>query len=143
MEIQMKRRWVWILLTALGAGCSSGDGPELTDVTGRVMVDGSPIAGAVLTFVPEAGGSPSYGRTDSDGRYQLMFTFTKSGAMLGKHNVEIESRKIPASEAEEMRASGQEVPEYREIPKAYRQPGALTAEVVSGNNEINFELNSK
>jgi hypothetical protein len=43
-----------------------------------------------------------------------------------------------------MRAEGQDVPStYVEIPAKYREPGALTAEVESGSNEINFELTSQ
>jgi hypothetical protein len=132
-----------LTLTFLLAGCGGPDGPELATVTGRVTVDTSPVAGAVITFLPDGSGSPSYGRTDADGRYELMFTFTKSGAMVGKHSVEIETRKIPPAEADEMRAGGLEVPVFQEIPKSYRTPGALTAEVRPGHNEIDFNLVSR
>jgi hypothetical protein len=63
-------------------GCGN-DGPELAEVTGVVTVDGKPVPGAVLTFVPTGGGSPSYGGTDTLGKYRLMFTDTKYGAMIG------------------------------------------------------------
>ncbi len=81
----MNRKLIAVLLfcgLSLLAGCSDG-GPELREVTGRVTVDGKPVPGAILTFVPTAGGSPSYGGTDNDGNYKLMFTDTKYGAMVG------------------------------------------------------------
>ena len=43
-----------------------------------------------------------------------------------------------------MRAEGQTVPEQTKLvlPKKYREPGALTAEVKSGRNTIDFPLTS-
>lgn len=123
-------------------GCSS-DGPELTDVTGKITLDGQPVAGCQVTFVPDGGGSPSYAQTDAKGEYRLMFTRNKYGAMLGRHNVSLETRKLSAAEKEELRAAGEEVPaDSVSIPKKYREDGALTAEVKSGKNKIDFELTS-
>lgn len=130
------------LCFAICTGCSDG-GPELASVTGVVTIDGKPIPNAVLTFVPEEG-SPSYGQTSRDGHYALMFTDTKQGAMLGTHQVSIEVQRISKEEMAEMKAQGMEVPDKSvEIPKAYRQPGALTAEVKRGSNAIDFHLEAK
>ena len=126
-----------LLLAALGCG---SDGPELAEVTGAVTIDGKPLQGAILTFIPEAtGASPSYGGTDAEGKYSLMYSQDKSGAMIGKHNVEIETRKLNADDM----AEGMPVPVYVPIPKKYKQPGALTAEVKEGSNEIPFDLTTK
>ncbi len=94
---------------------------------------------AVLTFVPVAGGSPSYGATDREGKYRLAFTDTKFGAMVGEHEVEIATNKISASERAEMKAQGMEVPEQQvTIPKKYREKGALKATVERKANVIDF-----
>lgn len=123
------------------AGCGS-DGPELADVTGTVTLDGKPVPGAVLTFIPTSG-STSYGKTDASGKYTLMFTDTKYGAMIGSYKVEIEVKRIPPDEIAEMKAEGQQVAtEFVTIPKKYRADGALTAEVKSGENTIDFKLDS-
>ncbi|XZE46864.1 hypothetical protein SH467x_002160 [Pirellulaceae bacterium SH467] len=130
------------LCVATWTGCGDG-GPELASVTGVVTIDGQPIPNAVLTFVP-AEGSPSYGQTSRDGRFSLMFTDTKRGAMVGPHQVSIEVQRISKEELAEMKAQGMEVPDKTvEIPKAYRQPGALTAEVKRGSNAIDFHLEAK
>ena len=127
-----------ILLTSIGCG---NDGPELAEVTGVVTVDGQPVAGAVLTFVPTAGGSPSYGGTDNTGNYRLMFTDSKYGAMLGEHEVEIATNKPSAAEIAEMKAAGQSVNEnFVAIPKQYRKKGALTAKVERKRNKVDFTL---
>lgn len=128
---------------AFCVGCGAG-GPEVADVTGTVTLDGNPVPGAAVTFHPEAaGGSPSYGVTDDQGKYKMMFTMDRSGAMLGKNWVEIEVPKLSKSEIEEMKANGQTPPPRLQIPKKYKEQGALTAEVKSGANDIPFALTSK
>ncbi len=133
-----------VMLAAQLAGCGSG-GPELGEVTGRVTLDGQPVSGAVLTFISQTPkGTPSYGGTDDQGRYSLMFTNVKSGALLGDHVVEIETTKVSAGEARELVAQGLPAPPaYVPIPKKYKKPGAIVAKVESGRNTIDFELTSK
>jgi hypothetical protein len=129
------------LLTSL-LGCGDG-GPELASVKGIVTVDGQPVPNATLTFVPQEG-SPSYGQTNREGKYELMFTDVKRGAMLGSHQVTIEGQRLSKDELAEMKAQGMDVPDrIVEIPKAYRQAGALTAEVKRGSNAIDFNLETK
>ncbi len=137
-----KRIGIFVLacIGLMGAGCGPS-GPELREVTGTVTVNGKPVTGAVLTFVPVAGGSPSYGATDREGKYRLAFTDTKFGAMVGEHEVEIAANKISASERAEMKAQGMEVPEQQvTIPKKYREKGALKATVERKANVIDFPL---
>ncbi|MCU0717306.1 MAG: carboxypeptidase-like regulatory domain-containing protein [Pirellula sp.] len=130
-----------IVFTSL-SGCGDG-GPELASVKGVVTVDGQPVPNATLTFVPQEG-SPSYGQTDRNGSYELMFTDVKRGAMLGSHQVSIEGQRLSKEELAEMKAQGMDVPDrIVEIPKAYRQAGALTAEVKRGSNAIDFHLEAK
>jgi hypothetical protein len=128
-------------MTWLGlcAGCGRGAGPELAAVTGTVTLDGEPLAHANITFVPEGkNGSPSYGGTDADGRYRLLFSHNRAGAMPGKHRVQIEMQPPETDD------SGNPVvpTETVQLPAKYRVPGNLTAEVEPGENEIDFELDS-
>ncbi len=123
-------------------GCGS-DGPELAEVTGTVTVDGKPVPNAVLTFIPSAG-TTSYGKTDAQGKYKLMFTDSKSGAMLGTHNVEIEVKRYSKDEVNEMKAAGMDASsEFVPIPGEYKKPGALTAEIKRGSNTVDFTMTSK
>ena len=128
------------ILMALGCQPS---GPELATVTGKITLDGKPMYGVVVTFTAE-GGSASYGVTDTQGVYTLMFTDTKAGAMVGTNQVTLESPRVSPSELEELKAQGQEIPaEVAPVPRKYSATGALTAEVESGKNTIDFELTSK
>jgi hypothetical protein len=61
--------------------------------------------------------------------------------MIGKHEVEITTKKISP---DEMPDSGEAVESvYVPIPAKYRKRGELTAEVKNQRNEINFDLTSK
>jgi hypothetical protein len=144
----MAHRWLalWALFCAsfcvVNVGCDSG-GPQLGTVTGTITLDDKPMFGVVVTFVPE-GGSASYGVTDKNGVYTLMFTDTKAGAMVGPHKVTLESNRMSREEIAEMKAEGQEAPpEVSPVPRKYSGGTALTAEVKSGKNTIDFPLTSK
>jgi hypothetical protein len=129
-------------LCVFSAGCDSG-GPQLGTVTGKITLDDKPMFGVVVTFVPE-GGSASYGVTDKNGVYTLMFTDTKAGAMVGSHKVTLESPRLSREEIAEMKAEGQEAPpEISAVPRKYSGDAALTAEVKKGKNTIDFPLTSK
>jgi len=132
-----------VLVLFLSAGCGDG-GPELAGVTGTVTLGGKPVANAEVTFLPqEAGAAPSYARTDSQGDYVLMYTRDKAGARVGKHDVRIKADKISKEEAVELIADGEPVPEFVPIPNKYAERGALFAEVESGENDIDFQLDAK
>ena len=78
-----------MLLTALLSGCG-GSSVEVAPVSGRVTLDGAPLAGARIRFQPEAsGGSPSYGASDSDGNYVLGYNRDQQGALIGWHTVSV------------------------------------------------------
>ena len=125
------------MVVAAGCGVS---GPETAEVVGLVTVDGAPVLGASVTFVPSGfSGSPSYGETDATGRYRLAFTRRRFGALPGIHEVRIERLRTSAEEEAELRRdTGSAL--SRPVPARYSKPGALTAEVARGRNTIDFEL---
>ncbi len=55
MNRQVKYLLVLTFLTSVFVGCSGSDEPDLYEVTGQVMFQGAPLAGAQITFVPEKG----------------------------------------------------------------------------------------
>ena len=131
-----------VLCSALAVavvGCGGKSGPPLGVVTGTITVNGEPAPGVMITFIPQGKGSPSYGGTNEDGVYRLMFNQNRSGAEIGAHTVIIES---PEPETDD---SGIRIDEAAvvSIPKKYRQPGVLTAEVDSGRNRLDFDLDAK
>jgi hypothetical protein len=105
-------------------GCG-GSGLELAQVGGRVTLDGQPLGVARLMFQPEGLGSPSYGTTDSDGRYVLGYKRGVKGAMIGWHRISIQVE------------SG-----TRALPARYNTKTELRREVAPGDNVLDFELTS-
>jgi hypothetical protein len=124
---------IWgMLLAAMLSGCS-GSGPEVAPVSGRVTLDGAPLAGARIRFQPEAsGGSPSYGSADTDGQYTLGYKRGKAGALIGWHTVSIERGGHDNSENKSKPPA---------LPARYNTASELRQEVKAGeDNVINFDL---
>ncbi len=120
-----------ILFCLLLAGCGPGDG--LATVKGKVTLNGEPLEGAIVQFQPTAeGGSPSAGKTDAKGRYELMYTFDQPGAMPGEHVVSI---RTAAEYYDEEDAEGEE-----RIPAKYNSQSELKRTVEPGRNTFDFEL---
>lgn len=126
-----------LLLTAVGlAGCGNS---KIGYVEGTVNLDGKPLEGAVVTFIPEKG-RPAYGRTNADGWYELQYTREEKGTLIGKNKVTISTERVgdPDSDDPELQKS---VPEL--VPAKYNRKTELTADVESGSNTFDFELSSK
>jgi hypothetical protein len=109
------------------AGCGDG-GPRLASVSGTVRLGSEPLHGASVVFEPNPG-SPSFGFTDTDGRYSLRYTLSKDGAMVGTHTV-----RISTAEDEEGRRS------VERVPARYNVRSELRQEVRPGHNRIDFDL---
>ncbi len=113
------------------AGCGGKDG--LGRVTGKVTLDGKPLANASIEFVPVDGkGLTSYGRTDTNGEYYMMATRSAKGAAVGKNSV-----RITTYEVLDLQTT---LPEL--VPTKYNTATELEREVKSGSNSIDFELSS-
>lgn len=65
-------------------GCGKG---TLIKVQGVVTLDGEPLAGATVSFMPVGEGRPASGRTDADGRFRLTTSRTDDGALPGEYKV--------------------------------------------------------
>lgn len=120
-----------ILAVLLFHGCGGAERPPLARVTGIVTVGGTPLADAKVTFTPEEG-RPSFGNTDSNGRFELVYTADSKGAMLGKHIARIEPQTTDDNLSEE-----EDQAQRAKFPAA-AQDGSLTYEVKEGSN--NFEI---
>ena len=93
----VSRRWRLVAVALVGVlGCSQPpdddqvapgqSGPQVP-VRGVVTLDGKPLAGAVVTFLPESG-APGLSDTDEEGKYSLE-TWGKPGLPAGNYKVAI------------------------------------------------------
>ena len=79
------------LLASVLGGCGGEEGPKVVFVNGAVSVNGKPLEGAGVTFVPEPGPRESTtgnGTSDSSGRYRLRTRYG-DGVAPGKYKVTI------------------------------------------------------
>jgi hypothetical protein len=130
-------RFVWTACLISLAGCDS----DLAPVSGRVTLDGQPLAGAVVTFQPKTGrdstadvATGSVGRTDEEGRYTLrLIRPDKHGAVVGEHSVTISALKGGSDEAP---ATGPK------LPKAWSDGSKRFKVAARGTTDANFEITS-
>ena len=134
-------RWAWLCLIVVmlvtdGCGGGPADAPDLGQVTGTVTLDGKPLAGAEVQFLPEDG-RPSTGVTDAAGKYELAYTGESRGAKIGKHRVQIRTGRYVEKE------NGETEMTEESLPAKYHDKSELTADVVAGENTVNFDLTSQ
>jgi len=125
-------------------GCSTS---KIAPVSGRVTLDGKPLAGVHVGFQPIAKpgdmnpGSGSYAITDQAGNYTLLLVHGEQpGAMIGQHRVEITAKSEYAANIDPVRRPPPKV----FIPARYNQDSDLTCEVPAGGSAAaNFDLKSR
>jgi hypothetical protein len=80
-------------------GCAKAP-PTLTEVEGRILLDGQPLPSAHVQFIPQLDGFGaewnSVGSTDADGNFQLHCAFkNQPGAVVGTHWVLVTEMPVP------------------------------------------------
>jgi hypothetical protein len=68
------------------AGCGKGDYPEMARVTGTVTYKGKPVPNMMVNFMP-TDGRPSWGKTDTDGKFEMIYDSDYKGVKMGHHKV--------------------------------------------------------
>lgn len=147
------------LLVILAAGCSPS-APPLAPVSGRVTLDGKPLAGKTLQFLPESGtpGQGAGATTNASGEYKLLAarpgsTRDEAGAPPGTYRVVVVEPMFPidlpvqdANDPNAAPAIGPAAPtrKKQEIPAAYTKAETtpLRAEVPAKGGEIHLALES-
>jgi hypothetical protein len=87
-------------------GCS--EGPEVVPVTGTVTRNGKPVPGVMINFMPEDG-RPSWAITDAEGRYELQYSKSYTGGLVGKHKVFVGYDANPDGSAPALNEEQQEI----------------------------------
>lgn len=75
----------FVFTSALSSGCQKHQTYEKVSVSGRVLVDGSPLTIGYVRFIPTSGGRPAVANVGADGR----FDFGDQGVVVGKHRIEV------------------------------------------------------
>ena len=122
------------------AGCG---GPDVAPVSGKITLNGQPLAGAHVTFQPVSPGpnvrpevAGSVGRTDAAGQYSLRLVDPdRAGALVGEHRVTISTAAAGETDGE--------APKGERVPKSWRDGSQRFRVPTGGTSAANFELKSK
>jgi hypothetical protein len=114
-----------LVLAFVLAGCSRRF--PMAEVSGKVTLDGKPLSGATVMFVPEKGFAAA-GTLQKDGTFRLISGRPGSGAVIGTHKVAV----VPEDPIDER------------FPKKFRDPqtSGFSADVKAGKNSFEFDLPS-
>lgn len=123
-----------VILFLAAVGCS--DGPKVVPVTGVLKFKGKPVTNAYIEFIP-ASGRPSWGQTDSEGRFKLNYTREQDGAVVGKHKVYVRRRSATAAE-QEAEMTGKPMPLSKEGAELFDKYGQDKSKV-----EVEITKNTK
>lgn len=130
--------FVSALVAAIGCGPS---GPELGQVSGTISLDGQPLEGAYVTYLPmfpDGIELNAHRKTDANGFYEIQFSGERNGVMLGKHQVMV-STMDDVKDPETGR--NRKVPE--KVPSIYvNEKSPLILDVKAGENDGSFDLST-
>lgn len=132
-------------------GCHS-DHPDLAEVAAKVTIDGKPLGNGTITFESE-GHRPAIGRIVDGSIVEITTYEPGDGVPVGHHKVAISSTEQPRTADPGKGSRPGEKPIQASnymlgrslIPSRYNSPGTsgLTADIESGKNSVEFELDSK
>jgi len=141
-----------VLMAGLLIGCGGSDHEETAPVTGKITFQGASVTKGRIAFYPPKG-RPAMGSIQGDGTYSLTTFDQGDGALLGNHRVTITANEAvggpppPASFEDEIKQAGKTSSQALAkivwlVPQEYsnRKTSKLEAEVVSGNNTHDFNL---
>ncbi|HEX5272747.1 MAG TPA: hypothetical protein VFW33_19755 [Gemmataceae bacterium] len=143
----MRARLVLGLALGLALGCGSGQ--KFAPVSGKVTLDGQPLAGATVSLQPIApegsaeAGPGSAGKTNEKGEYTLTGDKGQKGALVGKHRVVITCLRQQAGDGDARPPRGG-WPLADKVPARYNSSSHETFEVpAGGTDKADFNLSSK
>lgn len=129
-------------------GC--GRGSNTAPVSGLVTLDGKPIAGAAVLFMPVEGGVPGRAATKDDGTFSLTTFKDDDGALVGRHRVAVSKVETtgaaPGPDGASGKLDGRQIRTTWLTPERYGTPttSGLEATVERGSkNAFDFRLTSE
>ena len=131
-----------LLCVAVGCGPSADAG--LVAAKGQVTLDGTPVSGVTVTFVPQEGvkGRGGFAVTDSDGRFDARIG-NAPGVLPGKYRVLFERLVTSDGNPVPPDVAPADVNASNALPAVYSNPSEspIVATVEpSGSEDLSFEL---
>lgn len=124
-------------------GCTKGDRVAVVPVSGKVLLDGQPLAFGAVTFQPMRG-QPATGTIQPDGSFKLSTYRENDGAAVGQHHVKITCYR--SQDPAVKRSGPNESLGESLVPARYTNfdtSGLTVAVLADGNSPFVFELKSE
>jgi hypothetical protein len=119
-------RSTWFLTFILVSLATTGCGPRMATVRGKVSREGQAVSGGKVNFSPIGEGQPAAGLIQPDGTFQLSTHQENDGAKLGSYRITVLDEH----------ASGEE-----SLRTIYTGPETFTVDVQSGQeNDIAIDI---
>lgn len=122
------------IMSLVGCGSTTDSLPQLGTVSGIVTLNGHPLKGISVTFIPQltvTKARPSRAITDENGKFKLNYNSETDGAILGKHIVQFSKRE------------GGDAAGIETLPSQFNTKSKITKTVKEGDNNFTFELKMK
>jgi hypothetical protein len=135
------------MLAAIGCGSRGSHLPKTVPASGTVTLDGKPVDGAQVIFVPAGeGATGAFGTTNASGHFSLRSYEEKDGAIPGSYKVQV-SKTIQRLDGPKGSLDGGDPVRFEYgVPAKYTgaQTSGLTATIPdAGTKDIKLELTSK
>jgi len=136
----MLRFWFsWVvcgLAAAVLAGCGGGE-LDVVPATGTVTLDGQPVEGATVTFVPQdADGRTATGTTDQSGKFVLQTAGAGEGALPGKYKVTVSKVAVGAAAGTEATTEEQGMQQVMQQMQGARDPAAQLSKPLQEQDQL-------
>gem|GEM_PF-970265 len=145
-KLSLQWRTLTIVLALMPGMLGCGSKLEVAPVSGTVLLDGQPLAGASVNTQPISTsakpnpGSGSFGKTDAQGHYSLEVVDPPIvGAMVGEHRVTITRGDKVLYRSSDLPVKSQNGP----WPDRYSDGSLRLTVPPEGTTEANFELTLK
>jgi hypothetical protein len=83
---------ILVIVLFFSGGCGDSR-PKRVPVSGKILIDGEPLAYGSVTFVPD-GGRQSTGTLDKSGNFTLTCFESGDGALIGTHHVQVLANEV-------------------------------------------------
>jgi hypothetical protein len=154
-----RRKASWITLAVACGLAGQGCGGRLVKVTGEVTLDGRPLGGAMVLFIPEIEGEgtrSASGQTDAKGRFQLTTRAPDDGALPGNYKVVVQynepiALKEPAGNVRQAMEGAQQAQKEKAgkrprivLPPIYSDPAkTILRQKVPTDGKVTLSLQSQ
>ncbi len=141
-DSKIARLFVICLVIATCFGCGK-KGPPRAAASGRVTLDGQPIAEGVIQFLPVEGTvGPETGGVITNGQYDIP---QSAGPIVGKNRVELRASKKTGHKIQDPTGRpGVLTDEYKEsFPPSANTNSTLVREIKDDLNTLDFEIRTQ